>query len=719
MIWIALALTVSGACPVQCKASENQNAQTEATVLEDVEVAVVRGSARVQPQRAYDAAAIDAFASWDISEVVARAIERAGDRHPPMIIINGQRVADPSIFLDFPPDAMIRLEMLPFEAGAIYGTEQGLRVVNLMMKPRYDSAALQLAHSRPIAGRTSETDLDLRRTSLTEGMATILSGRANRGTSLRADERVDYAPRRSSDGAMTLRPEIRLWSASLALTRPIGEWGGSLRLDALSTSQRSVFAFNHVAIRNQIATDSLALNVGAEGTLFGWQLQNAVAVSWNRTRQEGRSVDRQQSQLVTVNLSASRNLMSLASGEVQANLSSAHSQTWRQAKPSAISAESALADGAGSHTNLRGNLTLPLFRRQSQDGMGRLNLGEAMLNIGGNVTHSDAGGGRGLDLNLYWTPMARLTFNTGLSTVTVAPSFDQLFAPLTEGQTSTVYDFVAGQSVQVTPIFGGNSDLRTQRARIFSAGLTAGPTTQRQLFLSINYLKSDNRNGFAHLTEPTSALEAAFPSAFVRDADGRLIAIDRRPLNLAGSTAEAVSTSLSAHLPLGLDDDQIPQMISINLSHNYQLTDESRFGPGVPKLDRIAGVGGGRPGQTFQVTADTRRGRWALTGTALWQSAYDLRRAEQSGPDDLKVRALTTVDLRAALNLTLRTRSVPTASSPLARHSAVSQIVFEVQNVFDARPQARLAHGRPAPGYGADDRDPIGRSVRIQLAQRF
>lgn len=61
----------------------------------------------------------------------------------------------------------------------------------------------------------------------------------------------------------------------------------------------------------------------------------------------------------------------------------------------------------------------------------------------------------------------------------------------------------------------------------------------------------------------------------------------------------------------------------------------------------------------------------------------------------------------------------PTAAPRSGCLSGGGQITVEVQNLFDARPDARLGDGRPAPGYGRDDHDPIGRQFRIQFAKRF
>lgn len=54
--------------------------------------------------------AIDALAAYDISDVIGRIAERLGDREPPVLIINGRKVADPSIFTRFPPDTILMIE---------------------------------------------------------------------------------------------------------------------------------------------------------------------------------------------------------------------------------------------------------------------------------------------------------------------------------------------------------------------------------------------------------------------------------------------------------------------------------------------------------------------------------------------------------------------------------------------------------------------------------
>jgi hypothetical protein len=694
-------------------------------VLEDVEVTARRGAARVPPEQEYDGAAIDALAAWDINEVIARASERAGDRDPPVIIINGQRVADPSIYLDLPPDAMTRLELLPPQAASLYGQPPGRRVMNLVMERRFDSTAMQVGGSRPTAGGTSTLQGDLRRSSMNDGAVTNFGGAAGSTSSLRAGERSGYTLGQPGDesGSTTLRPETRNLSVNAAVSRRFGDWSSSLRLDARSMSSRSVAVFAGVPTGNRTESDGLSANAGLNGAILGWQTQAMLNGGLNRSEQYGLSDSRQQTRSLGADLSADRSLKSLPAGDLRANLSVGLNHSWSEVERASLGATPNDEDRISRNAQFRGGLTLPLFSRTDRNGERRPGPGDLSLSLAGNLFSSESGGGQGVDLDLNWSPLQSLRFNTGLSTGTSALPTDQLYAPLTYGDPITVFDLVTGESVQVVPIRGGNPDLRAQSNDRLNIGVSAGPYTGQRLFMNLNYMRNETRDGPGQLDAPTPALEAAFPDRFIRDADGRLISIDQRPLNLASSTSDMVSASLNADLPLPWSAGEDAQRLRINLNHSYQISDISRFGPGAPVLDRLSGVGAGRSRQTSYLNADTMRGRWSLNATGQWQSGYRLRRNDEPGPNDLEVDAVATVNLRIAFVLMPRQRSDATASatpgSGKGRMSGGGQLTLQINNLFDTRPDARLGDGRAAPGYGRDDRDPLGRSIQIQLAKRF
>lgn len=131
-----------------------QNLDDPVTV-DDVEVRGRRGAARVPPEMELSGAEIDALGAWDIGEVLQRIGETLGVSDEPVVIINGKRVANSGAFSGFPPDALVRAEILPPEAAALYGGVSGQRVVNLVLQRRFSSYDGRLSGSRPTQGGTA------------------------------------------------------------------------------------------------------------------------------------------------------------------------------------------------------------------------------------------------------------------------------------------------------------------------------------------------------------------------------------------------------------------------------------------------------------------------------------------------------------------------------------------------------------------------------------
>lgn len=90
--------------------------QGDVVELDAVDVVARRGAAAIAPEIEFDATAIDDFGGYDIGELVGRASTALGLGAAPVLIVNGRRIASPRDILAFPPDALVRLEVLPAEA---------------------------------------------------------------------------------------------------------------------------------------------------------------------------------------------------------------------------------------------------------------------------------------------------------------------------------------------------------------------------------------------------------------------------------------------------------------------------------------------------------------------------------------------------------------------------------------------------------------------------
>lgn len=247
-------------------------------------------------------------------------------------------------------------------------------------------------------------------------------------------------------------------------------------------------------------------------------------------------------------------------------------------------------------------------------------LGELSANF--NIAYnrlSDFGGLRTLGVGLNWTPIKPLTLIASFSEDEGAPGVQQLGSPLVTTTGVRVFDYIRGETVDITRISGGNPDLSADNRRLFKLGMTLRPLSGADLTLSANYTNSRVRDPIASFPTATAAIEAAFPDRFTRDTSGRLLQIDGRPINFAHQDQEELrwginfskqlwapprpaggrtSTSTSSGgerdgqqpnlrelLPSGQTGGQTP-------SQANNRTGNERTGPGGPS----AGPGGGGPG---------------------------------------------------------------------------------------------------------------------------
>lgn len=181
---------------------------------------------------------------------------------------------------------------------------------------------------------------------------------------------------------------------------------------------------------------------------------------------------------------------------------------------------------------------------------------------------------------------------------------------------------------------------------------------------------------------------------------------------------EGLTTNIGAVFPLGATAaGRRPGLLRLTVNHSWQLMNATTINERLARLDRLVGDGGGLPVQQVGLGVDVRQGRWGVNAAARWRSGYRSRRdIGRDGPNDLLMGALSAMDLRLSYQFE---RSIPARGEAGRRRGVGLQAELEVANLFDARPGARLGDGRPAPGYGRDDRDPVGRTVLISLKGRF
>lgn len=677
-------------------------------VLDDVEVLAQRGRALVAPERELDAAQIDALGAYDIGEAIRRLSEDHALGEAPMIIVNGRRMADPGVFSGFPPDALVRIEVLPPEAAGLYGAgDPARRVVNIVLQRRFASRDGRADLARPTAGGTSSAALDLRRSSIIETRTRQLGLKAERTTALRAGERDLTRDPTPGGEAATLRPASDSYAADLVQTGAFGDWSASLRANVRAQESRSVSVRDGEPVESRQSRRGLSATIGLNGDLGGWSTQVALNGLWSRGEQAGLSPSRSEQSAISASLGLGRLLIDLPAGPATLNLSG---QASHARAVVARAADDQIS--TGRTIGLSGAASIPLARRSvERAGL----MGDLLATFGADLSESDSGRGEGLNAALAWTPSARLRVNLGLSSARRTVPDSQRFEPDYYGEPVTVFDFVRGETVQALPILGGVSGLRPPRLDRLMVSTAFGPFTAWALQGGVNFDRTQAADDIGALPPPTPQLEAAFPERFQRDAAGRLISIDQRPLNIRSALSETLTSSLSATAPLGGEGAR-RSVLRVSLNHSLRLRNRTLIHEALPELDRLAGDGGGLSRQSLGLSIDGRRGRWGVNLSARWQGGYRFRRAfGRDGPDDLRLSPFTAMNLK----LTRQFERAVGGSGEGARRGVGLQVELDIANLFDARPKARLADGRHAPGYGRDDQDPVGRTVRLSLKRRF
>lgn len=697
--------------PVQASASPDAP-----TLVDGLQIVARRGAASMPPEREYGPGEIDALGAGDIGEVVGRFNDMAGGRDAPVLIVNGQRLADPAAFLSFPPDALARVEILPPSAAAAYGaSDSSRRVVNIVLERRFEGRDAVVSLARPTAGGRSSASEDLRRSGIVDLNTSRAGLRISRETSLRADERPGLRRDHPDDGALTLRPQSDRLAIDAGLTRVVGGWNGSLAANAQALTSRFVASTGGQEVRNQTDQRSLAFNSGVNGKALSWSARALLSGQALRTRSSGLNEARIDNRAINTLIAINRDILTLPAGSVGLDLSG---QASRSRSSTILSGTRRSFSGRTMSTSVQ--VSIPIHRSAPLASADKRGVGDLSVSFGVAKRSTDSGSGADINTSIYWTPAKALSFNAAWSRSINAPSDDQRFGPAVYVAPMTVYDFRTGRSVTVLPLTGGNPNLQAPRRQAQMLGVSAGPFGPGRLFGSVNYRRTTATDEIGVLSDATADIEAAFPDRFKRNADGVLVSIDQRPVNFDSDISQTLSTTLNATFLLPRLSRVGPSQLQVSLDHVWRLSDIVLIHPGLPRMDRLAGDSGASPHHDLNLRFTARRGRLGGSLRLGWRDNYRIRfESGRDGARDLKIDAATTANLNLSYAFDAIGGAPPPSDSTPPRRAPGAILALDIDNLLDTRPGAHLADGTRAPGYGRNDKDPIGRLIRLSLTSRF
>ncbi|QIK78811.1 TonB-dependent receptor [Sphingomonas piscis] len=541
---------MQGAPPVAAVEDEDAVAEDEIVVIGRRDPNAVIGDIPAENQLSpADIRATGATSVTELLEAIApqTASSRGRGGGQPVILLNGRRTSGFREVRDLPPEAILRVDILPEEVALKYGYRADQRVVNFVLRPRFRSTTAQIEGGVPTAGGYTESEADLTRLMIGENSRTTINLHAERSGALLESEREIAFETDSSDevdprGFRTLTGPRRLVRATGTLNRNLikdvsSTFSGQVQYsDGQSLLGPSLFSIGDPLARD---TDTLS---GEAGFAFNgnkdrwrWSLTGEYSLSRSNTDTDRENValglvsDR--ARTITrngeIDLLLNGPLVSLPAGTGNVSLRVGADTQSLDGKATRFGVTSE-TDLGRREVDASVNVDLPIARRDEFLGA----IGNLTLNANAEVERlSDFGTLTTWGAGAYWSPIREVNLITSFTQEEGAPSLAQLGNPILSTPNSRIFDFVTGRDATVELISGGNPDLDSDRRRVFKFGGTIKPLEGTDLELRADYTHSKVRNPISNFPGITAAIEAAFPDRFTRDADGNLIRADLRPVN--------------------------------------------------------------------------------------------------------------------------------------------------------------------------------------------
>ena len=729
----------------------------------------LRGSLDVPqtPVVTLDEAEIAAYGAASIADLLAALAPQTGSGRGrgdsiPVILVNGQRIANFREMRNFPPEAIRKVEVLPEEVALRFGYPPDSRVVNFILKDNFRNRTAEIKFGLPTRGGYSTSMLEGTLLKINGNDRLSVTGSTDDTTPLYEGERgVVQASLPITTGPnpadyRTLIADSRNFGFNVSWSAGLGKdgKGGLFSLNGNATRAESRSGSGLDALTAPLERISRVTNLSggaALNTYFGqWQF----AATADAIHGENETlIDRFAGTGADMAISNTERLTSLATltgrplglpaGPLSVTIKAGYN--WSNI-------DSRDTRSTGSATNLtRGraftgmNLALPLTSRRERflDA-----IGDITLNLSAGYDHlSDFGQLTDRSAGLTWAPTGRLGFQASYIVSDAAPSLSQLGNPQTQTFNVPLYDFTTGQSVLVTVIGGGNPDLVKERQRDIKLSANWQLPVLRGSSLLAEYFRNRSSNVSAEFPLLTPAIEAAFPGRIARDLSGRIVSIDQRPVTLAETAGSRlrygfnISGSIgkpgSGGGPLGgmrgpggggrgpggggqggmFGGPGGQGRWNVALYHTVRFSEQVIVASGGPVLNLLGGdalTGGGVAKHLLELEGGAFSKGIGLRVAARYGAPTMVRSSGLPRASDLHFGGLGVIDLRLFADLGQR--------KALTRFSGFfkgARLSLRADNLFDARQRVTDGSCTVPLSYQPDFLDPRGRFVQIEFRKMF
>ncbi|MDT0575311.1 TonB-dependent receptor [Croceicoccus sp. F390] len=382
-------------------------------------------------------------------------------------------------------------------------------------------------------------------------------------------------------------------------------------------------------------------------------------------------------------------------------------------------------------------------------------VGDISLDLSAAVQHlSDFGLLTTASAGVNWGVTPRLAFSSSFTHREAAPTLAQLGAPRLVTAGATVYDYAAQATVLVDVVTGGNPDLAQERQDDWKFAVNYDLPVFDRSRVIVELFDETSRNVSTGFPVLTAAVEAAFGDRVIRDDEGQLLAVDRRPVTFAKQQGRRLRYGVSLSDPISHPSSRQP--------------DARQPSARQPGARQPGGAGEGHRGGRTGTPSGERGGRWtfglyhtirfvqdvlvatdgpllnlldgdAIADDPVARHAFDLEgglfhkgfglrlSANYLGRSSIEGQSGAVADgggltfdpillLDARLFVDLGQQRRLTDRWSLLRNSRVA---IRIDNVFAAQQRVTDADGQVPLVYRPDFANPAGRFIEVELRKQF
>jgi hypothetical protein len=702
----------------------------------EIVVTTPRGSASggIEPLLQLSPSELDSYGADSLSDLVdaLRPLTRSSRSDQMAVVLINGHLAGQTEFDNLPREAIERVEVLPESVALQYGFSENQRVLNFVLREHYAAVPLRATESGATQGGGQALAADASAVRLNDDARVTLLASYKDNAWLRDSDR-GIAIANSSD--YTLLPDKTDTRLAATVSRSILGVSSSFEASYDIAASRSLQGLAAAGSGSDdieqpldessaMRTARIAMQLTGQARDFVWgatlYYMHVASRSSSDLGFDGAgnlSIDRTESafNIGNLQLSLSGPATSLPAGPVIANLKFGlqyQGFDTRDAQPGAALSASNLMRTVRS---LSLNAKLPLANRER----GVLPaLGELSGTFNASLDSvSDFGTLLSSSVGLDWHPVKKLHLDAIYTEHRTAPTLQQLRTPPIYTSNVETFDYIEQRTVYPTEISGGNDALASTDSRQGSFGVSIGPFAGKTEFLA-HYEESRIRNAIGALPPTNAAVESAFPERFVRAADGTLIEIDDRWVNLEHEEVEDLKWGVNVWLALGESPGAaMANRIEISLFDTWYLHDVTLIRPGIPELNLLSGapsdVSGGQPRHKIEFHTLYHRDGFGVLLAVAWRSPTVVGSGDPAAPDPIYFSSLGTADLRVFLDFG---RLPWTHGSSWAQGARAA---FGVTNLFDRRQSVHDVDGATPTAFEPGFLDPLGRVFALSVRKVF